>query len=133
WRKRLSLPPQRPVILFGGGHYTIVPHEPHWLTQLDQAIGSGEIPGRPLILFRRHPVDPFERWREVLGNARNIFYDDPWPIGKNVGRTNIEQEDIDKLTSSLFPSSVHINASSSLTIDGAIFDRPQIGPAYDDR
>jgi CDP-glycerol glycerophosphotransferase (TagB/SpsB family) len=26
---------------------------------------------------------------------------------------------------------VHINASSTLTVDGAIFDRPQIGPAYD--
>lgn len=134
WRQQLGLPPGRPVILFGAGHYLIVPHEPHWLQQLDDAIQSGEIPGRPLILFRRHPNDPLERWLPVLNRASHIVADEPWASGHaNPALTNIRRVDIEKLASTLAYSQVHINASSTMTVDGAIFDRPQIGPTYDDR
>ena len=40
--------------------------------------------------------------------------------------------DIQKLASCLFHSRVHVNVASTMAIDGSIFDRPQIGPAYDD-
>ena len=133
WRQALGLPDERPVILFGAGHYLIVPHEPHWLIQLDEAISAGDIPGQPVILFRRHPNDPAERWQSALSSARQVIVDDPWAAGQNaIPHTNITRYDIEKLTSTLAYSHVHINASSTLTIDGAIFDRPQIGPAYDD-
>ena len=49
------------------------------------------------------------------------------------GRTNIRDADIERLVSSLCHSDVHVSVSSTMTIDGSIFDRPQIGPAYDDR
>lgn len=134
WRKTLNLPADCPVILFGAGHYQIVPHEPHWLQQLDEAVERGEIPGQPIILFRRHPNDPLDRWQSVLNQARHVVYDNPWPEGKTVAaRTNVRRTDIERLASTLKHTAVHINASSTMTIDGAIFDRPQIGPAYDDR
>lgn len=134
WRKELGLPSDRPVILFGAGHYLIVPHEPHWLQQLDEAIESGDIPERPVILFRRHPNDPIDRWLSVLKRAKHIVHDDPWAIKKtNPALTNIRRQDIERLASTLAHSQVHINASSTMTVDGAIFDKPQIGPAYDDR
>jgi len=44
---------------------------------------------------------------------------------------NITRADIEQLCSTLAHCAVHINSSSTLTVDGAIFDRPQIGPAYD--
>ena len=44
----------------------------------------------------------------------------------------MSRHDIQKLASSLFHSNVHVNVASTMSIDGAIFDRPQIGPAYDD-
>ncbi len=134
WRKELGLPPDRPVILFGAGHYLIVAHEPHWLQQLDEAIESGEIPYQPIILFRRHPNDPLERWLPVLNRAKHVVHDDPWTFGdKEPALTNIRREDIERLASTLAHSHVHVNASSTMTVDGAIFDRPQVGPAYDDR
>lgn len=134
WRKKLGLPQYRPVILFGAGHYSIVPHEPHWLQQLDEAVESGEIPERPIILFRRHPNDPLDRWLPVLKLAKHVVHDDPWKLnGKDIALTNIRREDIERLASTLAHCPVHINASSTMTIDGAIFDRPQVGPAYDDR
>lgn len=134
WRERLGLPPDRPVILFGGGHYLIAPHEPHWLQQLDDAIEACEIPERPVILFRPHPNDPLDRWRSVLQHARHVVHDAPWALGAtNPALTNIRREDIEKLASTLAHSHVHVNASSTMTVDGAVFDRPQVGPAYDDR
>ncbi len=134
WRETLGLPPERPVILYGAGHANIVPHEPHWVAQLDDAIERGEIPGRPIILFRRHPNDPAARWTDVLDRARHVISDDPWTQGETrVEFANIRRADIERLASTLAHSAVHVNASSTMTIDGAIFDRPQIGPAYDDR
>lgn len=134
WRGRLGLPPDRPVILFGAGHFSIVPNEPDWLEQIDDAIEAKRIPGNSIILFRRHPNDPLDRWRSVLGRARHVVYDEPWLMGdRDQALTSIRRQDIEKLTSTLAHSVVHINASSTMTVDGAILDRPQIGPAYDDR
>jgi hypothetical protein len=136
WRRQLSLPPERPVILFGGGHFFCAPHEPRFLQQIDEAISGGEIPGNPVILFRGHPVDEIKRWMPILDHAKNVVYDDPSPKGrakgKAIGRANMSRRDIEKLASCLFHSRVHVNVASTMAIDGAIFDRPQIGPAYDD-
>ncbi len=133
WRKRMNLPLGRPVILFGGGHFTCAPHEPVFLRQLDAAIESGEIPGRPIILFRRHPVDPVDRWEPVLRETRHTMYDEPWSPGRQVlGHTNVRNDDIVKLASTLRHCAVHVNVASTLCVDGAILDRPLVGPAYDD-
>jgi hypothetical protein len=132
WRARLNLPHDRRVILFGGGHFEIAPNEQYVLKQLDDAIESGEISGRPIILFRKHPNDPLTRWSDILRNARHVVYDEPWKDGAaDRAKTNVTISDLEKLASTLKHSEVHINTSSTLTIDGAIFDRPQIGPAYD--
>lgn len=132
WREHIGLPAQGPVILFGGGHYFCAPHEPNFLLQLDQAIENGELPRETTILFRCHPVDPIERWHAVLAQTKHVVRDDPWKRGQVLGQTNLRNADIQKLASTLYHCAVHINVASTMTIDGAIFDRPQIGPAYDD-
>lgn len=132
WRRQLSLPAGRPVILFGGGHFFCAPHEPVFLQHIDDAITANEIPGNPIILFRGHPVDNIERWMPVLNNAKNVVYDDPSPNGRATGHANMSSTDIQKLASCLFHSHVHVSVASTMAIDGSIFDRPQIGPAYDD-
>ncbi len=132
WRRQLSLPSGRPVILFGGGYFFCAPHEPRFLQQIDEAIDRHEIPHDPIVLFRNHPVDPIERWMPILKQAKHVVYDDPWPTGRISGHSNMRRRDIQKLASCLFHSSVHVNIASTMAVDGAIFDRPQIGPAYDD-
>jgi hypothetical protein len=132
WRREMRLPAQGPVILFGGGFYSCAPHEPQFLLQLDQAIERKELPEDTVILFRNHPVDPIERWRPVLSRTKHTVHDDPTPNGKALGATNMKRYDIEKLASCLCHSKVHVNVASTMTIDGSIFDRPQVGPAYDD-
>lgn len=132
WRRELSIPQDRPVILFGAGPPSIAPHEPLFLKQLDQAIESGEIPGRPVVLFRRHPMDPIGRWHSTLERARHVYRDDPWQASDDLRYFNVSRRDIERLASTLKHSMVHVNVSSTMTVDGAIFDRPQVGPAYDD-
>jgi hypothetical protein len=132
WRRQLSLPSGRPVILFGGGHFLCAPQEPRFLQQIDEAITRNEIPGNPIILFRGHPVDEIKRWMPILSQAKNVVYDDPSPKGRASGYANMSCWDIQKLASCLFHSRVHVSVASTMAIDGAIFDRPQIGPAYDD-
>jgi len=131
WRSRLGLPSARPVILFGGGTYKIVPNEPLFLKQLDDAISNGEVPAHPIILFRRHPGDIASRWQEVLSGVKNTFTDQSWQANESRGQINITHADIEQLCSTLAHCAVQINSSSTLTVDGAVFDRPQIGPAYD--
>lgn len=133
WRATLSLPAERPVILFGGGPTIIVQNEPQTLVHLDEAISAGRIREKPVILLRPHPHDKLERWSAALDRCRHVVCDEPWRVpGSNPLFTNVTRRDIEKLASTLKHSMVHINTSSTLTIDGAIFDRPQIGPAYDE-
>ena len=133
WRERMSLPSLRPVILYGGGPPSIVQHEPHIVMQLDAAIERGELPNHPVILLRRHPADTSARWAGVLREAKHVVFDEPWPSGELPKYSNIRDVDIAKLTSALKHSAVHVNVASTMTVDGAVFDRPQVGPAYDDR
>lgn len=132
WRAELGLPDNRPVIFFGGGFQSVVPHEPLYLAQLDQAIERREIRNNPVVLFRRHPVDSVDRWTGIIQNSKNIVLDTAWPASESEGNVDIKRYDIERLASTLFHSDMHINTSSTLTVDGALFDRPQVGPAYDD-
>ena len=132
WRKVVGINNDRPVIFFGSTGRVIAPNEGLWLTQMDDAIESKEIVNNPVILFRRHPNDPMSHWASLLSNCKHVVVDEPWLPGKEIaGKTNITRWDIEKFTSTLKHCIVHVNASSTLSIDGAIFDRPQIAPAYD--
>jgi hypothetical protein len=86
-----------------------------------------------VILLRRHPADTSARWADVVREAKHVVFDEPWPSGELPKYSNIRDEDIAKLVSSLKHSAVHVNVGSTMTVDGAVFDRPQVGPAYDDR
>ncbi len=133
WRDKLSIPYNRKIILFAGGYINVVPNEQDWLEMIDSCITNGEIRDKPIILFRIHPVDPIDRWRKILDKAKNIIFMKPWSVDTTKkGHTNIQLNDIVNLCSTLNYSDIHINASSTMTVDGAIYDKPQIGPAFDD-
>jgi hypothetical protein len=130
WRGSLGLPPDRPIVLYGAGASRLVPEEHRLVDLLDAAVADGRIPGRPFVLVRRHPVDPPEPWSSHAARWRHAAVVAPWASAEAPMRSWPSLDDLRVQMSSLAHSSVHINVCSSMTVDGAMFDRPQIGPAF---
>ncbi|MCU1369607.1 MAG: hypothetical protein JWO77_801 [Ilumatobacteraceae bacterium] len=132
WARRLGVPEGVPTILFGAGPPVIAPQEPQYVRQLLAAIADGRLPAGTTIVLRRHPHDLPERWDEFRGDPR-VTWDDPGPVGTTVrpGQASMGEGQIVGLCSTLAHTDVHVNVSSTMTLDGAFFGKPQIGPDYD--
>jgi hypothetical protein len=130
WCSALSLPQDRPIILYGAGPAHLVPGEASLIRLLDDAIDQGLFTEDPYILVRRHPAEPPEAWSELSSQLRHGQVVDPWAAGNSSFRGWPSEEDIIIQMSSLAHCVVHINVCSSMTLDGAMFDRPQIGPRF---
>jgi len=131
WCELFGLAPQNPVLLYAGGPVALFPNEPSFLKDIVEAKLRGDLPDNLQILFRCHPMDRIERWKNAIGEFNFLFYDESWSGQEQLKYANITDEDIDKLVSSLKYSAVHVNVCSTMTVDGCAFDKPQIGPAYD--
>lgn len=133
WCELLGLPPDVPTVLFGAGPPSVTPHEPQYLDHLLAALDAGRLPADLHIVLRRHPLDVRERWARFLDHPA-VHFDDPWPEADQArpGHADMGDAQITSLSSTLAHTDVHVNTSSTLTLDGAFFGKPQIGPAYDD-
>lgn len=133
WRARKGLADE-PTVLYGAGPPEVAPHELQYVQHLCQAIDDGDLPADLKIVLRRHPVDFPERWDRVRRHPALVF-DDAGALGTTPGRpgqVNIGRQQIVDLCSALAHTDVHVSVSSTMTLDGAFFSKPQIGPAYDD-
>lgn len=133
WQTLVGLPDtERKVILYSGGPGTLFPNEPQYVAHILAAIDAGKIKGNPLVLFRCHPVDKLEKWQNFIGEHPNLVYDSSWAGKEKLQNSNITRDDIVKLCSTLSYTDVHINLCSTMTVDGSAFNKPQIGPYYDE-
>ena len=111
-------------------------YEPEYVKLIDDAINSGQIQNA-IILLRIHPMDEAKRWNKLISNSENIIASKVWghdSCSKIIGKyQNIYDSDINKLKMDLKFSDVHISIYSTMVIDGSIFDKPQIGPAFSSR
>ena len=130
WRTELGLPADRPIVLYGGGPSFLVPQETRLVELLDDAIDRGAIAGDPYLLVRRHPAERPEPWDALRSRLRHGTVVDPWAAGSNPHRGWPTEDDLRVQMSSLQHSAVHVNVCSSMTLDGAVFDRPQVGPTF---
>ncbi|HRI19599.1 MAG TPA: hypothetical protein PLA68_01540, partial [Panacibacter sp.] len=133
WLKAAGLPEgtNKKIILFAGGPVSLFPQEYQFLKDVKEALENKKIEGGPLVLFRCHPMDNIERWKEKIGQSEHIFFDGSWTGTRKPGEANITDADIKKLCSTLFYTDVHINTASTMMVDGSAFAKPQIGPGYD--
>ena len=131
WFAAKGLPNDKKIILYSGGSVHLFPNEPQYLQHLNNAIKNNELQNC-VILFRSHPLDKMQRWKDAIGESEFIIYDEA-PSGKeNMDHTNVTMENIYNLIATLAFTDVHINLCSTMTVDGSVFNKPQIGPAYDD-
>lgn len=130
WRSALGLDADRPVILYGAGPPGLVPGEPELVEAIDRAIDDGRVPDRPALLVRRHPADVGDRWDGAATRLRHGTIVLPWATGGTPYRGWPTDDDIRLQMSTLAHAAVHVNVCSSMSLDGAAFDRPQIGPTF---
>lgn len=132
WMKRLNIPDCKKLILYAGGPANLFPNEPQYLKHLNEAFVQEKITSDAIIVFRPHPLDKPGRWKKYVGNSPYIVYDESPNGTHKPDHTNVNESDIDKLISSLRYTDVHINICSTMAVDGCVFNKPQIGPAYDE-
>jgi hypothetical protein len=105
--------------------------EPQYLLHLNEAFKEGKIKHEDaVVLFRSHPLDKKERWFEFVGESPYIIYDAAQSGKEKFDYTNVAEDDLQKLISTLCHADVQINFTSTMTIDGSVFHKPQIGPYY---
>ncbi len=130
WMERMKLPTGKKIILYGGGPAILFPDEPQYLKDLHAAL-SKDVIKNAVILFRSHPLDKMERWKKMVGESPYIIYDKAPNGTVKLDYTNVTGADVQQLISTLKYTDVHINLCSTMAVDGSVFKRPQIAPAYD--
>lgn len=135
WRSRLGVAAGAPTVLYGAGPPSVSPHEDQYVDDLVAAVHAGTLPADLRIVLRRHPTDNPGRW-DRFEEEPVVAFDDPGAVGARPirpGQVDLGREQIIHLCSSLAHTDVHVSVSSTMTLDGAFFDKPQLGPAYDRR
>lgn len=129
---RLGLDHRQPYLLIGTGTKTMFPDAPnamvHLVGKIRQALPDIQI------LIRIHPKDTHGRWDDFLENlaSHNIFFQNTNPaIPMDSGGFTSPKVYFQELINTLTHASVVINASSSLSVDAAILNRPIITLCYD--
>lgn|GEM_PF-515262 len=130
WREKHAIPPDRPLILYGAGPRHLVPFEWRLPLLIDQWISTAVLPMNPFLVVRRHPADPSGPWNDLRHSLRNGVVVEPWGTGFGTHHSWPSEDQIKDQMSTFAHCAVHINVSSSMTLDGAVFDRPQIGPRF---
>ena len=131
WEERLKVPSNKKIILYAGGSSGILENEPQYVKDIVDALDEGKIENA-ILLFRCHPLDNVERWKEFVGSSPHIVYDFMPTVNEKKDFQNMAEDDVCNLISTLKYSSVHVNVASTMTVDGSAFFKPQIGPYYDD-
>ncbi|MEZ5140723.1 MAG: hypothetical protein R2711_18700 [Acidimicrobiales bacterium] len=83
-------------------------------------------------MLRRHPHDRPDRWARFVDHP-SVRADDPGPVGPGSapGEAAIGRAEVVGLCSTLAHTDVHVSTSSTMALDGAWFDKPQLCPTYD--
>jgi hypothetical protein len=131
WLKDLGLPENKKIILYSGGSDYLFPNEPQYVKHIEEAFRKGMIAHDAIVLLRPHPLDRTDRWVESIGDSEFIFFKKSPNTTQGADFANVTMESISQFVSTLKYSDIHINLCSTMTVDGSVFDKPQIGPYYD--
>lgn len=135
WRNIKGIPLNRPIILYGANAKCWIPNEQILVKYIDNCISLGKIQRSPVVLLRPHPTDSFVDWLEFAKSCKNVYI--VKSLIKNQSENSINNkfsnfflDDVINLCSTLEHSAVHISYASTLALDGACFNKPQICPFF---
>lgn len=130
WLKKMGIPAGKKIILYAGGVPSLFPDEPQYVVHLKDAIDKKMIDEDAVILVRNHPLDNIQRWEKTIEKSPVIFYDISTGGKEKMDHSNVSIDELRQFISTLSYSDVHINVCSTMAVDGSVFCKPQIGPAY---
>jgi len=130
WLKKMGIPAGKKIILYAGGVPSLFPDEPQYVVHLKEAIERDIINDDAVILVRNHPLDNIQRWEKAIAKSPFIFYDISTGGKEKMDHSNVSVDELRQFISTLNYTDVHINVCSTMAVDGSVFRKPQIGPAY---
>jgi hypothetical protein len=124
--------PARKMVVFSGSDTRTSPYDPDLLNDVISVIKTMPVEDRPVLVFRRSPADFTGRYDAVLQQHPEIVSIDPlWINNGSSWVTAIPtRADIRNIVGLMQHCSLIINISSTMALDGAIFDKPSIYLAY---
>lgn len=132
WLKRMGIAADKKVVLYAGGAATLFPTEPQYALHIKEAIENNELDKDIIVLVRSHPLDTIDRWEKYIGKSAHVVYDEGQHGKEKLDFSNVTDDDLARLISTLYHSDVHVNLCSTMTVDGSVYKKPQVAPYYDD-
>jgi hypothetical protein len=129
-----GLDSEKKWICFSGDDKLTSPYDPAYLDDVAEAVNNLPEGERPLILFRRCPVDFSPRYDKVLDKWKGVIFaiDPIWNTSKgNWGGIYPKPEDLDLLMNMAHHCEVVVNIGSTMAHDFAMFGKPGLYIAYD--
>lgn len=130
-----GLDPQKEYICFSGDDVTTSPDDPHYLSDVAEAVTQLNSEGYNYgIIFRRCPVDFSSRYDQVLENYKELIIPiaPKWEqIGDNWNAILPTREDLELQVNTILHSKLVINLGSSMVFDFALLDKPCLFINYD--
>lgn len=131
-----GLDPAKRTVVFAGPTPSNYPPRKDFVAALVRLRESGAIAGRPNILVRVHPIDPFEQYAEFM-NMPGVHIEragrQTMPDSSGGQKIEMNEADLANLTATLKYADVVLNFASTVIMEAAIFDRPVINlgfPSY---
>lgn len=135
WKTSKAIPKDRPVIMYGANAKYFVPNEYLIIRLIDEAISQGKIFKNPVVLLRPHPTDSYTDWEKFAKTCKNVYIEKSLEKNQTEDKmhnkfSNFSDDDVANFCSTLAHSDIHISYASTLALDGACFDKPQICPYF---
>ncbi len=127
--KNNKLNPNKKWICFSGDDAKTSPYDPMYLEDLAKSISKMNEVDKPLIIFRRCPVDYSNRYNTILNKYNDIIIaiNPLWNIpkeGQNWGYVFPKYEDINLQVNLAFHCELVVNLGSTMAHDFAIYNKP---------
>lgn len=127
--KNNHLNPNKKWICFSGDDEKTSPYDPIYLEDIAKSVSEMNEQDRPLIIFRRCPVDYSNRYDKVLNKFKEVIVaiDPLWntpKAGQNWGAVFPKEEDVTAQVNLAFHCELVINLGSTMAHDFAVYNKP---------
>ena len=119
---------KKDYILYCANHFALTPNEPALFNNIIKQLKKNNYDSNFDVILRLHPMDKYERWKDLINEHGNIYLNKPWAeYNNNFSNWGLPTKDDIIFYSNLIKhSSIVLNIASTVSIDAAVLDTPVI-------